>query len=256
MNESFCVYVHTFPNGKRYIGQCKEPAEARWKNGNGYLRQKLIHNAIVKYGWGNVTHEIVCSGISREQAYQREAELIKELNTNAVNGGNGYNMSDGGESGSKGYRHTEEHKALMSQLQSGENNGFYGKKHSKETRQKISTVHKGKVMSEESRRKMSESRSGENHPQYGKHCSEETKQKLRKANLGEKHPQFGMRGRDNPHTKSFLCVETGEVFGCLSEIADSLKSDVSHVSAVCRGRRKKACGYHWEYAKQNILEKG
>ena len=33
----YCVYKHTSPSGKIYIGMtCQEPPEKRWHNGNGY----------------------------------------------------------------------------------------------------------------------------------------------------------------------------------------------------------------------------
>ena len=45
-------------------------------------------------------------------------------------------MSDGGESGFRGGKHSAETRQILSELNSGENNAFYGKKHSAETRQK------------------------------------------------------------------------------------------------------------------------
>lgn len=256
MKESYCIYAHTFPNGKRYIGQCKEPAVNRWRNGWGYIHQPLIHNAIQKYGWENAKHEVICSGLTQKAAYEKETALIKKLNTNAVNGGNGYNMSDGGESGSKGYKHTDECKKRLSELNSGENNGFYGKAHTDDTKAKISAVHKGKRTSEESRRKMSQSKTGEKHPLYGMPRSEETKQKLSKANTGENSPNFGLKGRDCPRSKSYLCKETGATYISLSEIKDSLNlTDVSHISGACLGKRKTAYGYHWEHINKNLTEK-
>lgn len=250
MDESYCVYIHTFPNGKKYVGQCREPATSRWKGGSGYARQKLIHNAILKFGWDNITHEIALSGISRKAAYAKEIELIKALNTNGVAGGFGYNMSDGGESGANGYRHTTAMKAHFSELNKGEQNQFFGKKHTDESRRKISAVHKGKKVSDESRMKMSLSRRGENHPMFGRKQSNEVKRKLSEINLGEKNPNYGLRGRDCPHAKLYQCVETGVVYKSLSEIKTLLELiDASHVSAACLGKTKKAYGYHWQFPK-------
>lgn len=249
MAESYCVYVHTFPNGKKYVGQSKEPAENRWRNGNGYKNQPLLNNAILKYGWENVKHDLVCSGVSQEVAWSKEIEFIKTLNTNALDSGDGYNMSGGGESGSRGYKHTAEHKQRISGLISGTRNGFYGKKHTEETRSKISAANKGKVMSKESRQKMSKSRSGAKHFQFGKARSAETRARLSVANRGDKSPVYGLKGRDCPHAKSYRCIETGIVFGCLSEAQKSTNADAGHISSACTGRRKTAGGYHWEYAK-------
>lgn len=245
---TYCVYILTFPNGKHYVGMCKEPAENRWKNGWGYYGQRLMANAIKKYGWENVERRIPHSGVTKEVACEKEVELIKELNSNYLKGKNGYNLSDGGESGFHGGKHSAETKELLRALNIGENNKFYGKKHSAETRQKISATHKGKVISEKTRKKMSKSKSDVNHPMFGKHRSEEVKQKLRDANLGENNPIYGLKGRDCPHSKLYRCIETGKVYKSLSEVKEALDAnDVSHISAVCRGKRKTANGYRWEY---------
>ena len=55
------VYIHTFPNGKKYVGVTSQvPASLRWhNNGSGYKNQGYISRAIEKYGWDNVSHEIV-----------------------------------------------------------------------------------------------------------------------------------------------------------------------------------------------------
>lgn len=243
--DTYCVYILTFPNGKHYVGMCKEPAENRWQNGWGYYGQRLMINAIKKYGWENVERRIPYSGVTKEVACEKEIELIKELNSNYLKGKNGYNLSDGGESGFNGGKHSTETKELLSERNTGANNAFYGKKHTDETRRKMS---KKRVISDEARAKMRHSYSGENHPMYGKHQSEETKKRLSEINKGKNHPQYGMTGCKNPHAKPIRCIETGVVYGCLSEAKEALNAnDVSHISSVCRGKRKTANGHRWEY---------
>lgn len=90
----FTVYIHTFPNGKKYIGQTNAIPEKRWGfNGNGYKTQPKVANAIKKYGWENVTHTIVAESLNKEQADQIEMRLICELDTIK----NGYNTAIGGQ---------------------------------------------------------------------------------------------------------------------------------------------------------------
>ena len=91
MNKNYCVYEHIFPNGKNYIGISCD-AEKRWRNGKGYETQPKIARAISKYGWENVTHNIIIDGISKEQAETLERYLIAELKTID----HGYNTSTGG----------------------------------------------------------------------------------------------------------------------------------------------------------------
>ena len=41
--ETYSVYVHVFPNGKRYFGiTCQEDINRRFQNGYGYRGQKLL----------------------------------------------------------------------------------------------------------------------------------------------------------------------------------------------------------------------
>ena len=56
--KTWSVYVHVFPNGKRYVGITGRPVKERWKNGSGYHGQ-VVENAIKKYGWDNIKHEIL-----------------------------------------------------------------------------------------------------------------------------------------------------------------------------------------------------
>ena len=57
MQNNFCVYKHTCPNGKVYIGITSKKPEYRWgKNGIGYKKQPHFCRAIPKYGWGNIKH--------------------------------------------------------------------------------------------------------------------------------------------------------------------------------------------------------
>ena len=102
MKNGYCVYCHTFPNGKRYIGITNN-AENRWRNGNGYKHQKKIWNAIVKYGWDNIRHEILIDGITKEKAQELEKKLIAEFDSIK----NGYNVSSGGEGTNETYLHPE-----------------------------------------------------------------------------------------------------------------------------------------------------
>lgn len=92
VNKNYCVYEHIFPNGKKYIGISCD-VEKRWRNGKGYETQPKIARAINKYGWENVTHNIIIDGISKEQAEMLEKYLIAELKTIDK----GYNTSTGGD---------------------------------------------------------------------------------------------------------------------------------------------------------------
>lgn len=89
------VYCHTFPNGKKYVGITKRSPEERWhKDGSGYKGQ-VVYDAIVKYGWDNIKHEVLKDNLTEQQAQSYEKEYIKALNSHITT--YGYNCTWGGE---------------------------------------------------------------------------------------------------------------------------------------------------------------
>lgn len=107
IKKKFCVYVHIFPNNKKYFGITSKKPNARWEGGTGYDKdhQPVMYNAIQKYGWNNVEHVVLYEGLTYEEACLKEQELIAEFKTNCRRYGDdyGYNMTDGGE-GNLGYK--------------------------------------------------------------------------------------------------------------------------------------------------------
>lgn len=47
---NYCVYLHTSPTNKYYVGITKQNPLKRWANGRGYCKNKHFYNAILKYG--------------------------------------------------------------------------------------------------------------------------------------------------------------------------------------------------------------
>lgn len=92
----YVVYKHTSPNGKCYIGMTRQnPPEKRWGyNGNGYCDNEHFSRAISKYSWENIRHEILFVNLTKEEAEQKEIELIAFYDS--MNPEKGYNMTPGG----------------------------------------------------------------------------------------------------------------------------------------------------------------
>lgn len=90
---SFKVYMHIFPNNKVYIGITNQTLNRRWRNGYGYKGQ-IVYDAILKYGWSNIKHRVLFDNLSKEEAEQKEIELIKLFNSTSHK--NGYNVETGG----------------------------------------------------------------------------------------------------------------------------------------------------------------
>lgn len=101
---SYTVYKHTSPVSKVYIGITKMNPIRRWANGLGYKNCTHFFNAILKYGWNNIKHEILFTGLTQEEAEYKERELIKKYNSNNPNFG--YNIQLGGYRNNNGIKRT------------------------------------------------------------------------------------------------------------------------------------------------------
>lgn len=91
----YTVYCHTnIINGKKYIGITRQKPEKRWQNGYGY-ENTYFWNAIKKYGWDSFKHDILYSGLTKEEACNIEIELIAKYKT--AEREFGYNIAAGGQ---------------------------------------------------------------------------------------------------------------------------------------------------------------
>ncbi len=77
--DNYCVYKHTFPDGKIYIGMTGRKPEERWKNGQGYNSQhtREFFNAIMQTGWDNIKHEVLETGLDRREAQRKERLYVQ-----------------------------------------------------------------------------------------------------------------------------------------------------------------------------------
>ena len=261
--QTYSVYVHTFPNGKKYVGITKYDPKHRWANGNGYKTQP-VYRAISKYGWENIDHEIVASGLTQEDAEKMEIDLIKKHDSRLPNG---YNSETGGSVNFKlsddakrklreahlGKKLSEETKRKMPESRkgkkgvrlfgkdnpnygnhklAGKNNPFYGKKHSEESIEKMRAFQRGRKLSEETKRKMSKSHKGlidgEKNPMYGA--------------LGEKHHAAK---RVDQFTKSGEFVKR---WGSIADVERELGIAHNSISRCCKGNLKSCGGFVWRYS--------
>lgn len=209
----YYLYMHTTPNGKRYVGITKQKPERRWGNGDGYRTCNGFFNAITKYGWTNISHEVILSDLSKEEAEYFERLFIAMFRT--ANTSYGYNCQHGGNLGKV---FSDETRKKLSESHKGVRNSQYGKHHTIETR-----------------RKMSEANSGENCVWFGCQRSEESCAKMKAS----KRKVYG---------KPVKNLDTGEIFPSVIEAAEKYGISRPHIGNCCRGVRKTCGGYRWEYA--------
>lgn len=159
----YWVYVHTCPNGKKYVGcTTQENPENRWCKGKGYVKNEHFYRAILKYGWDNITHETL-EVPSKEEMYKKEAALISFYSSNDPD--KGYNNTEGGENhaapwnkGKKGVQTCSEETRKKKSLASK------GKPKSPEHAKHISEGKMGHEVSDETKRKISETKKGKSYP--------------------------------------------------------------------------------------------
>lgn len=91
----YSIYLHRNKENKKvYIGATRQKPERRFQNGYGYMAFKDFWADIKKCGWNNFEHEILESGLSREEASEKEEYYVKKYNS--TNPKYGYNTIVGG----------------------------------------------------------------------------------------------------------------------------------------------------------------
>ena len=270
------VYKHENSiNGKVYIGITSMDVSRRWENGNGYSKQPLFWRAIQKYGWNSFSHEIIYSDLSKEEAEQKEIELISLYSSN--NPQYGYNIQNCGSTYGK---HSEETRRKMSETHKGKiipleqrlkiSNTLKGQKLSPKTRKKISEAHKGekaywygKTGPTKGRKASPEELLRMSEAHKGKKLSEETKRKISEALKGENSPWYGRKHTDvsiakmkesASNKRSVRCVETGIIYKSIKDAGEHTGINYRNIHSVCAGKRNIAGGLHWEYAEANTHE--
>lgn len=264
---AYIVYIHTSPSGKVYIGITCQTVEQRWREGRGYKNNQAFYNAIQKYGWENIKHEIVAENISKEEATKLEKELIEKYHATDKN--YGYNICFGGEDGWVGVHHTEEAKRKMREAAKHRTSSRKGVKLSEETKKKLSESHKGMykgvpieskagkpyrrkrngvwtisyprewfpdgkiTRTEEHKRKISEANKG-------RHCSAEVRENMSKAQIKTKKP--------------VRCIDTGEIFESETAAMKHFNIDKVLICRNCNGKQKTAKGLRFEYVNKGEFE--
>ena len=282
MSKLYAVYKHTSPNGKIYIGITLRKPIYRWNNGKGYLKQVYFYNAILKYGWENIKHEILFENLTKEEAEQKEIELIRFYKSNQR--AYGYNIANGGRTrGSV----SEETKLKLSEMYKGKPSNRKGCKLSKETKEKISRntrgkklteetkqrigiasknrerteewKHnisnglKGKKLSEEHKKKISEAHKDISPINKGVPMKEEQKEKISKANLGKIRTEEMKKKISENHARKRCIIQYTlndqylNEFNSIVEAAKSLNTSASAIYACCSNMRKTHKGYKWKY---------
>ena len=257
--------MHVFPNGKRYIGITKQKPEHRWgPGGNGYKGQTHVWRAIQKYGWDNIEHVVVYTGMTKEEACQAEKDLIRECRSSDPR--HGYNDTHGGDHYEvpehvrkkmrKPKKLTEEAREELRKRGSVQYEKYLkGRKNTPEQNRKIAERKRGvkqdpevvrrraeslskrwkeQGFSEEHRRKMSEALKGRTY-------RPETLQRMKKAHS----PENNARSRKVGQYKDGVLIK---IYPSTREAMRQTGIQYTSIVKACYGvRLKHAGGYEWHY---------
>ena len=245
---NYSVYRHTSPNGKVYIGLTSTDPQKRWANGDGYKKNQHFYHAIQKYGWDNFDHDILFSGLTKEEAAETERKLITEHRSNES--AYGYNLTSGGEIGKK---HSAESIEKMRKakigMYDGEKNPRYGQHCSDHTKALISERLTGKL-------------SGDKNPNYGKKMSEEQKAQLSIARTGKHYFKLSESVKNSPECiavreRQKIKIEQyskdGEFIKEWDSAPDAARAlggktkAQCHICSCCNGKLKTAYGFVWKH---------
>ena len=97
------VYIHTTPDGKKYVGATHQNPEYRFNKGRGYKYQ-FFYQAVLKFGWENITHQLY-EVDTEEELHYLEKYLIAYYDT--TNPERGYNITKGDSTQDQGRDHPE-----------------------------------------------------------------------------------------------------------------------------------------------------
>lgn len=221
--ENYSIYMHTnLTNGKRYIGLTGRKPSERWgANGENYTSTPHFWNAICKYGWGGFSHEILLTGLTKDEACEAEKRLIAEYNTQSREFG--YNVMEGGIAPTI----PDEVRKKMSASMIGNTNGL-GKVCSEEKKKKISDAQKGRKLTQKHKQKLSLAKKGKKHAPP----SEETRKKI----------------SDSHKKKPVICTDTGAVYPSIQECSRQLDIPATNICGCCKHKFKQVGGLHFEYA--------
>lgn len=241
---NYCVYKHTSPSGKVYIGITNQKPTRRWREGEGYRPKEgpptPFYLAIKKYGWNNIEHEILADGLSREAACALEIEMIEA--SHARDRAHGYNVLKGGDIPLADCSEEVRKKMRESSFRKWERDDY------------------------------KESHSGDEHWTHKRGYSEKSIEAMRQSNLGRKRTpeqieflrekgrnQKRLKGKDNKKSIPILCFDKGGEF--VAKYYGALEAEretgvcFQNIFKVCNGERKTAGGFVWRYERDGGTER-
>lgn len=224
----YIVYCHTNKkNNKKYIGITCQKAQRRWKSGWGYLSSPYFLNAIKKYGWDNFTHEVLFENLSKEDAENKEIELIAKYNL--TNKKYGYNSRHGGNS------NIPNEETLEKMRKAGQARADDIKRYYAEHPDALEAV------------RLRVLKDYQEHPEI----KEKIRDSVKRAFIN--NPK--LRELCCLHSKKpVMCIETGVIYSSVSETARAFNVTKESISCHLHGRCKTIKNMHFKFIDKNYKD--
>jgi len=240
MSMRYFIYFHKNQKTQKvfYVGLGTNDRYKDFK----YGRNPYYLNYVEKYGEPIV--EIVHKNLTKGEACTLEVEYIQKYGRKLYDeGGILVNISEGGSSGSKGYKYdmSQERKDKISKSKKGKSI------HTKKSKNLISKSKIGSKISDETKSKISKSH-------LGKKKSDETKAKMSKAHKGRKIT-WNLKGikKSTPTGKPQIPISqydlNGKFIKSYQSISDASNGDKSLYEGIrqcLKGKYKQSKGYIWK----------
>lgn len=216
-------------NNKKYIGQSVNIYD-RWYKHRNALRQGNHDNDFLQKSWNKHGEDCFnfyileeCNKDSLDEKEKYYINLYKTLDKNY-----GYNLKEGGQDG------------VIS---------LYSKIKQKESLEKayqnpdLIELRRRDAIKQWSDPEIIAKHIGQNNGMYGKTHTAEAREKIAQA-------QRGRISTKRNYTPVY-CIELDKVYSCAAEAQKELNTSTP-VLEVCKGNRKTAGGYHWEFYRKVI----
>lgn len=245
------VYLATNKvNGKRYVGVTRKSVRGRFTAHVYHARKKprtYFHHAIAKYGPEAFTVEAVASCLHPETVSEVERTVIQQLKPE-------YNQTNGGEftvgkrvprevvekirAGNVGKKRTPEQNAANSAQAKArwESNPKYREI-------AVAALTKGRANCDESKRIAAAAASARSRV-----WTLDSRAKLSASCTGRRHTQGTKDRIAAAKMRPVSCLNTGALYGSISEAAQATGISISGISKVCLGQRNAVNGLRFEFA--------
>lgn len=244
----YWVYTHTTPDGMVYVGMsCSKFNWRRWHS-TAYTYTTL-QPYIDKFGWENITHEVVKQGLTKQEAQKLEEELRQLYLTK----GTVINIHPSGGEFSKlgeiGYRkkYYQEHKEEISKKHKQ-----YRESHKEEFSEKHKQYYQKNKEKILDRIKRYNQEHKEEKLEYSKEYREKNKELINKKRREKKREGYKTSGLKNngPRSKPVQQFTLDGEF--VREWPSAMECErngyiQSCISNCCRGKSKSHKGYIWRY---------